>query len=375
MSDSVDICIVGGGMAGLSTAFWLAPHASVMVLERESQPAYHSTGRSAALYAPQYGSRVIRRLTEASGPFLKAPPAGFCDTPILSDRGFMTIGSTHQHAERAALLTLTAESQQVVHEISTAEARQRVPRLRHRELAWALFDPTAMDIDVHLLLQSFLKGAKARDALMRTNAEVVRLTHDTAGWQIHCPTFDLRARILVNAAGAWADSLAQLAGATTLGLKPYRRTAFMMDAPTGTDVRHWPMVADAAETFYFKADGSRLLGSLAEENPSPPCDAQPDDLDVATAVDRIEHVVDFTIDRVDHAWTGLRVFGADRNPVSGFDPRIPDFYWHAGLGGYGIQTSPAISAYAAAQLLRTSLPEVFLTSGLSPSELAADRFF
>lgn len=373
MSDSVDICIVGAGMAGLSTAYWLAPHASVMVLEREAQPAYHSTGRSAALFAPQYGSRVIRRLTEASAPFLKHPPAGFCDGAVLKDRGFLTVGRSDQQQEREALLKLTADSLQVIHEISTAEALQRVPRLRPSAVAWALFDPSAMDMDVHLLLQAFQKGAKARGTTVRTHAEVINVTHGARGWTIQCPEFSVQANILVNAAGAWADPLAQLAGVAPLGLIPYRRTAFMMDAPPGTDVRQWPMVADAHETFYFKADGSRLLGSLAEENPSAPCDAQPDDLDVATAVDRIEGVVDFSIDRVERPWTGLRVFGNDRNPVSGFDPLARDFYWHAGLGGYGIQTSPAISEFAASRILGKALPETFLASGLSAAELAADR--
>jgi len=369
----VDVCIIGGGMAGVSLAYRLAPHASVILLEREERLAYHSTGRSAALYAPQYGSRVIRLLTEASGEFFKTPPPGFADGPLVTPRGFMMVGRHEQAAARSHHLEVTAHSRQAVRELSGIEALAQVPTLRSSAVDWALYDDSALDIDVDRLFQGFLRGAKARGVSVRTVAEVSSLSHHAGHWHVQGPALAVEADVIVNAGGAWADSVASLAGLGRLGLIPYRRTAFLFDPPVGTDCRQWPMVVDAEEQFYFKPEAGRLLGSLAEENATTPCDAQPDDLDVATAVDRIEQVLAFPIHRVDTPWTGLRTFGPDRDPVSGFDPRASGFYWHAGLGGYGIQTAPAISDFAASAVLGRSPPESFSATRLVAAELAPDR--
>jgi D-arginine dehydrogenase len=371
--DAIDVCIVGGGMAGAAVAFHLAPHASVVVLEREPHVGYHSTGRSAAMYSPQYGSTVIRRLTLSSGPFFRAPPAGFAATPLLADRGFLTIGSAAQRATLERHEATARASGQSTARLSAREACAIVPSLRPEATDWALFDPTAQDLDVDALLQGFLRGARTRGVRVLTAREVATLERRADGWRVGGDGFEFQSRILVNAAGAWADEVAARAGVRPLGLVPHRRTAFVFDGPAQVEVGRWPMVSDADELFYFKPEAGRLLGSLAEEVPSPATDAQPDELDVAVAVDRIERVVDFPVRRVLRSWTGLRVFGRDRDPVSGFEPGVPGFYWHAALGGYGIQTAPALGDFAAALLLWRRPPVALRDCGLDAAQLAPER--
>ncbi len=360
-------------MAGASIAYHLAPHARVALLEREAQAGYHSTGRSAALYAPQYGSPVIRRLTAAAGPFLGAPPDGFAPAPLLTARGFLTIGSAAQRPALEHHEAVARAAGQSSLRLTLAEARELVPSLRPEATDWALLDPTAQDIDVDALLQGFLRGARLHGARVLTTREVASLDREAAGWRIAGDGFELRARVVVNAAGAWADEIAALAGVAPLGLVPHRRTAFVFDPPDSVAVGRWPMVSDAEELFYFKPEAGRLLGSLAEEVPSPAVDAQPEELDVAIAVDRIEQVVDFSVRRVVRSWTGLRVFSRDRDPVTGFEPGTPGFYWHAAIGGYGIQTSPALGAYSAAVILGKEPPAELTARGLTPAQLAPER--
>ena len=371
--DSLEVCIIGAGMAGASVAFHLAPRARVTLLEREPHAGYHSTGRSAAQYAPNYGSELIQRLTLASGSFLADPPRGFASAPLLRDCGFLMIGQNTELAERDQYETGARAAALDTRRLTPREACGLVPVLRSDACDWALLDPSAWDLDVDLLLQGFLRGARAHQARIVTSREAVSIERDGAAWHITGPEFDLHADVVVNAAGAWADEIARRAGEAPLGLVPHRRTAFIFDPPDGVTVASWPMVTDATMQFYFKPDAGRLLGSLAEEVPAPPGDAQPEDLDVAIAVDRIEQRVNFPIRRVLRSWTGLRVFGPDRDPVSGFEPGAPGFYWHAGLGGYGIQTAPALGAFAAALILNRELPAALTERGIAPAQLAPQR--
>jgi D-arginine dehydrogenase len=369
--EQVDVCIIGGGMAGASIAYHLALDARVLILEREPQVGYHSTGRSAALYHPQYGSTVIRALTTASGPFYESPPEGFAT--VLSPRGSLVIGRAEQDAALAKHEALARASGQTLHPVTPAEIHALVPELRPEAATWGLYDQAAMDMDVEVLLQGYLRGARRQGLRVLTGHVVESISRDGPGWRIHTPELDVVAGVVVDAAGAWADEVAALAGVAPLGLVPYRRTAFTFEAPAGVDAARWPMVIDAAEQFYIKPDAGRILGSLSEEAASPPCDAQPDDLDVAIAVDRIESAVNFPINRVVRAWAGLRTFGPDRNPVSGFDAAAPGFYWHGAIGGYGIQTSAALGAFAAAAILRRNIPEPLAAQGVRAADLSPAR--
>jgi D-arginine dehydrogenase len=372
--NTADVLIVGGGIAGAGAAYELAAFASVIVLEREPQCGYHSTGRSAASYTENYGGAIIRRLAIASRPFLEQPPAGFSEHPLLSPRGMITIARADQlellerQLKRARLLVESIEA------IDVADAIARVPILRRDYVAGAFIEPHSMDLDVHGLHQGFLREAKARGARIVVNADTHAIEKDGELWTVMTPAGVFRAPLLIDAAGAWADAIAVLAGARPLGLVPKRRTAFNIPAPAGMSVREWPMVNDAAEEFYFKPDAGQLFVSPADATPSEPVDAYPDDLDVAAGVERLERATTLNVERVSRSWAGLRTFAADAEPVVGFDGGVDGFFWLAGHGGYGIKTSPALSRACVSLIRERRLPDDLLRLGISASELSPNRF-
>jgi D-arginine dehydrogenase len=255
--------------------------------------------------------------------------------------------------------------------ISPAEAAERVPILKPEWTTHALLEDGAQDIEVHSLHQGFLRGIKARGAELFCNSPIQSIQSVGDCWEVVAGGQTFRSARLINAAGAWADEIAQLAGVPSIALEPRRRTALLIDAPAGA--RDWPMVMDASDTFYFKPDAGRLLVSPADEIPSTPCDAQPDDLDVAIAVDRFEQATTVTVTHVRHRWAGLRNFVADRSPVCGYDPRVTNFFWLAAQGGYGIQTAPALSRVAAALALGQPLPAGIAEFGVRVEDLAVGR--
>ena len=249
--------------------------------------------------------------------------------------------------------------------LDSKEVCRLIPALRPDYVAGGVFEPKASDIDIHALHQGFLRGVP-----LRRNAEVAGLEHTGSGWRVALRAGgEVEARIVVNAAGAWADEVAALAGAAPIGLVPKRRTAFIFEAETGG----WPMAVDVDEQFYFKPESGRVLGSLADETPSPPCDAQPEEIDVAMAADRIERATTFRIRRIERRWAGLRSFVADKTPVAGFDADIPGFFWCAGQGGYGIQTAPAMGMTAAALVAGEGLPQRIRDLGLEEAALGPAR--
>ena len=357
VSGEWDLAIVGAGIAGASVACFASPHARVLLLERESHPALHSTGRSAAMFMESYGSPQVRAVTRASRPFLESPPAGFCSTPLLSPRRALYIAGAEQTAEARALhAALRAEGNAALL-LDTAQALALVPALNPSALALAVLDPLAADIDVDALHQAYLRSARTRGALLACNAEVTQLQRRPGGgWLLQTAAGPVQAGTVVNAAGAWADELARLAGVAPVGLQPCRRSAFVFEPPAGMAVADWPCVAAVDESWYFKPEAGLLLGSPANADPVPPHDVQPEEIDVATGIARIEAATTLRIRRPRRSWAGLRSFVADGDLVSGFAAGDNRFWWQAALGGYGIQTSAALGALAAAALLGRPRP-------------------
>ncbi len=345
----------------------------MIVLERETQCGYHSTGRSAASFTENYGGDVVRRLAIASRAFLEDPPADFCDHPLLAPRGMITIA----RADQLELLELhLARAQNLVPSIARMDVEAaigRVPILRNTYVAGAFLEPHSKELDVHGLHQGFLRGAKMRGARILVNTEVQSIERLHERWSVTTARGIFCAPTLINAAGAWADSIAERAGVDALGLVPKRRTAFNVPAPAGMDIRGWPMVSDVAEEFYFKPDAGQLFVSPADATPSAAVDAYPEDLDVAAGVERLERATTLNVQRVSRAWAGLRTFASDASPVVGRDGRVPDFFWLAGQGGYGIKTSPSLSRACASLIRERRLPDDLMRLGITESQLSPER--
>ena len=350
MNEKYDIAIVGGGMAGASLAAELAGEASIIVLEAEERPGYHATGRSAAFWTESYGGPMVQPLTTASGPFLRE--AGF-----LSPRGALTIGRERDEhliddfVARFSALDVTVER------LSREGLERHLPRLRQGWSHGAL-EPNCCDIDVAALHQHYLSHARKRGAQVRLRSRLMAAQPDRAGWLVELEDgVQVRCGILVNAAGAWVDSVAQAAGVRPIGFEPLRRTMVQLAvSPPASETL--PLVLDANEKFYFKPEAGGLWLSPHDETPSAPCDATPEEIDLALAIDRFEGVMDWPIDRLTHRWAGLRTFAPDRLPVYGFDPRNSRFFWFAGQGGFGIQTAPAAARLGASLLLAKDQREV-----------------
>ncbi|ACJ01058.1 NAD(P)/FAD-dependent oxidoreductase [Rhodospirillum centenum] len=371
MEHRADIVVIGAGIAGLSVAAFLAPRRRVLVLEAEAQPGYHASGRTAALFAEAYGNAPVRALTRASRPFFETPPAGFCDQPLLHPRGTLFI-ATHDQAE--SLAATAAEIGPALLPLDPDQAVALVPRLRRERLLGALHDPTAADIDAHALMQGFVRMIREAGGTVLTDRAADAIDRTPDGWRIRAGGETVAADLLVDAAGAWGDRVAALAGIAPVGLEPKRRTAFLFDPPAGPDTAGWPMVMDVDEGFYVKPESGRLLGSPADESPSEPCDAQPDDYDIAVAAERIQEALDLEFRTLKAKWAGLRTFAPDRTPVAGFDPADDRFFWLVGQGGYGMQTAPALGRLAAGLILDGSLPQDCRDEGVAVKDLAPGRF-
>ena len=369
-----DFIVVGAGMAGASIAYELAANARVCVIEREARPGYHATGRSAALFAPSYGGRAVRALTRASHHFFLSPPDAFAQAPLLTKRSVMYIARENQLEYLDVMIGEIRRSGGVIDRIQIADALEAVPLLKPDYIAGAALDQDARDIDVDALHQGFLRGAKARGARVMTDTGDASFSRSADVWRVELASEAIMAPVLVNAAGAWGDEVAIACGAQPVGLQPLRRTAVLVDPPVGVDITHWPAVIDVDEAFYFKPDAGKLLISPADETPVDPCDVQPEEMDIAIGVDRVQAALSLDVQRINHSWAGLRTFAPDRAPVIGFDPEVAGLFWSAGQGGYGIQTAPAWARTAAALALREDLPSDISNEGLSPAHVSPLRF-
>jgi D-arginine dehydrogenase len=373
MLHDVDVIVIGAGMAGASVAYFLAPHARVLVLEREEHAGMHSTGRSAALFSETYGSEQVRALTRASRRFFDHPPEGFAGHPILSARGSLSIGTVDQIEKVHALHAEMASRTQGLCVVDAAWLRDTVPVLRPEAAHIGLYEPGACDIDVNELHQGFLRGLRARGGQLRCSVDIRSIERGPGHWFVDVGDHHYRAPLLINAAGAWVDQIAALAGITPIGIQPRRRSAFLFEAPAGMDTAHWPFVMDVDEGFYFKPDAGLLLGCPANADPVMPHDVQPEELDIAIGIHRIEEATTMTIRRPTRTWAGLRSFVADGDLVGGFAPGSGDFFWVAAQGGYGIQTSAAMGEACANLALGRPLPGHLQDAGVTADMLDPRR--
>lgn len=373
--DVYDVIVIGAGMAGASVAYGLAARSRVLVLERESQPGYHTTGRSAAMYLEAYGSEQVRALTLASRAFFQSPPAGFADHPLMTRRGAMMVAAPDELAALDAHVAVLQRLGVRYGYFTPAQACAKVPVLRPECVGGAVFEPDAADLDVHAIHQGFLKGLRHQGGRVVCDAGVQSLHRVGNAWHVSTSAGNWAAPVVVNAAGAWADEVGALAGARAIGLVPHRRTAFTFAPAQGLDVAAWPMVYSASEAWYFKPDAGMLLASPANADACAPQDVQPEEWDVALGVHRLESVTTLSIRRPAHTWAGLRSFVSDHSLVGGFDAQAKGFFWLAGQGGYGIQTAPAMGEACAALILDGALPARLVAFGLTPAMLAPQRLW
>ncbi|MBO9376333.1 FAD-dependent oxidoreductase [Sphingomonas histidinilytica] len=364
-----DVIVIGAGIAGAGVAAELSTSHQVVLLEQEAQPGYHATGRSAALHSEVYGNASIRALTRSSRDFFLAGADG---QDFAHPRGCVHIA----RADQLDALEAFAGQPTVgpfVSRVSGDVLRERIPLLKPGHVVAALEERCAFDLDVAAIHQHFLRRHRANGGSLHCSSGVEAIERANGDWLVAASGRSFRAPILVNAAGAWGDRIAAVAGICPVGLQPKRRSALTVDAPAGVDPSRWPAAIDIAEQFYFKPEGGRILISPADETPSEPCDASPEELDLAIAVDRVQQALDLPVRRITHSWAGLRTFVADKTPVVGFASDAPGFFWLVGQGGYGIQTSPALSRLAAELISGRSVPADLQDQGIDASDLSPAR--
>lgn len=370
---SYDVLVIGGGMAGVSLGYELADDRSVGLLEMEATLAFHTTGRSAATFLETYGGPQIRALTTSSRAFLENPPDTFESKP-LSPLPLLFVapeGRGHVLRELQAEVSVLVPDVRLV---EPDEALELHPVLRPGYVELGMLEPGAMEIDVHAVHQGYVRGLRNRKGEVQASAKVVGATYADGVWTVTDANGEqFQAPVIVNAAGAWVDEVASLAGAKPVDIQPLRRTIFMVAAPDGMDTSHLPLTGDIDGTYYIKPEGPQFLCSPADEVLQPPSDAKPDEMEIARALDAIDVATTLGARHIRSSWAGLRSFTPDRIPVVGFDPQADGFFWFAGQGGYGIQTAPAMARTGAALIRGTDIPEDIRARGLAAADIAPDR--
>ena len=369
MTNQSDFLVIGAGIAGVSVAAHLAEHASVTILEMEDRPAYHTTGRSAATFEPNYGPKPILALTRASADFFKKPHAGFAEGTLLTPRTSLFL-EPHDQAEAAQAFLGFATN---VQELGPVDLVKVLPVLRPNYARRGFLDSSTGDLDVDLIFGGFMKEFKARGGKLVLSSPAQTISKIGTHWTITTPQGEFSAPILINAAGAWGDELAKLAGIKPVGLTPKRRSIGVIPVEGHADFMSWPMATDCGETWYAKPQSGKMIVSSADATPVDPHDAYADDMAIAEGVERLMEATTIEVNRLEHSWGGLRTFAPDGAPVVGFDPSTEGFFWLVGQGGYGIQSAPALSRTAAALALRHPLPEDVIAHGLVLSEISPNR--
>ncbi len=373
----VDVIVVGAGIAGISAAAELSATHRVVLIEQEAQPALHASGRSASVLSETSGHPVVCALAHASRRFFERPPDGFCDHPLLSPRGLVWVGESGDEPLLDALAARAERYAPTSRRLTAGQARQLLPTFTDASIAaGAVHEPDAMAVDAAALVGGWLRVLRARGGSLVTTRELVEGRRIACGWRLVARsaerTLTCTAPVVVNAAGAWVDEVARRCGVAPLPVTPMRRTAAIAPAPD--DVATWPLVMDVAGRYYCEPEPGGLLVSPADETPSPPCDAHPDEIDVALALDRVREATGLPLRSIRRAWAGLRTFAPDRAPVVGEDAHAPGFWWLAGQGGAGIKTAPAMADVVAASVRGEPMPSAVAACGVTASELSPGRF-
>ena len=372
-SIQAEFLVIGAGIAGASVAYELSEHAKVILLEAETSTGYHSTGRSAAVMSENYGPHLWSRLVTASRSFLESPPLGFSEVPLVLPRGAMFLAKDHEQDKLRSQADELLRRKAKIELLTAQEALRYCPVIKFDEFALALYEPDCKDIDTDALMTGYLKGLRARGGAVVTGARVEQLERVGGRWTATTARGSFDAPIVINAAGGWVQEVAKVAGLGDRNVVPFRRTAVTFDPPGGSDIGAWPMTFDVAETFYFKPEAGRIMVSPIDMEPSQPCDAQADELEVAIAIDRIQKYTTMEVRTVAHKWGGLRTFAPDHEPVIGADPEESSFIWLAGQGGNGVMAGAAAARLAASLALGKGVPDDIAALGITAEAVSAAR--
>ena len=376
--ERADFLVIGGGVAGLSAAARLARHGRVVVVEAEDALGYHSSGRSVSFSHYGIGNAAVRAMTAWSRPFFEAPPPGFADAPVAREMATIYTASEAQRPALDALATEMAGYTDAVERIGEEHIRALCPVVRTggEHAVEGLYDPTGLKLEASALLQGFARQVRASGGTVLNGRRAARISRNGETWEVETERGEtFAAPILINAAGAWADRIAALAGVAPIGLEPKRRTIIVVDPPAGMAVASWPFVHSAGGDFYMLPEAGQLLVSPQDEVDDEPCDAAPEEYDAALAAYQLEQYTTLSVTRIAHRWAGLRSFVADRTPTAGFDAEAPGFFWLAGQGGYGIQTCPAMAAIAEALVTGGPWPEGLAALGVTPERVGPARLW
>ena len=368
MENHFDIIVIGAGIAGASVAAHLAEYRQVAILDMEDRVGYHTTSRSASSFEPNYGPKPILALTRASRDFFMAPPNGFTDAPLFTKRGSLVLEAKGQEQQAQNFLAKAVD----IEELSEEQLRAMIPVLREGYAKRGFLEAGTGALDVDLLHRGYLRLFKHRGGFLKLQAGATKITKTGGYWHIETPQGEFITKLIVNAAGAWGDQVAMLAGVKAVGLIPKRRSIGVIAVP-GYDVMKWPFVVDCAESWYIVPQSGKLLVSSADATPVEPHDAYADDEAIAIGIDRLMQATTLDVQHLEHSWGGLRTFSPDGAPVVGFDPSTDDFFWLVGQGGYGIQSSPALSRTAAAMVLKQEIPRDVLAAGLNINDILPNR--
>lgn len=365
--------MIGGGVAGLSAAAALSEHSRVMVLEGEESIGYHSSGRSATMLHYALGNPLVRSLTLASRPFFDQPPKDFTDVP-LGRRMPVLVHAREDELDELEALDAAIAPFAPLERVDEQAIAELCPVLRVGEggAVSGIVDRDGIRLDPHALLQGYARKLRRNGAKLVTSARATAIRRNGDIWEVGTERGEsFCAPVLVDAAGSWADKVAEMAGVAPLGIEPKRRTIITFDAPEGADLSGWPFAKTVGDELYFAPESGRLFASPMDEVPTDPCDAQPDDYEIALAAHRVEERTTMKVSRIVHKWAGLRTFAPDRKPVAGFAADSDGFFWLVGQGGFGLQTSPMMAAATASLICGTPWPLGDVTAEeLSPGRLA-----